>query len=124
MGYAKRHFDGKYLEWYNIISANSGANPKLDSYYPIGDSVASLDWYGDGKESICGDVVNVDTSCQNLYNGIQANIFKVGICTGELLSTLIDLKNTIEEYNILIDDYYIALEELRRRKLLHHDEVS
>ena len=76
MGFQKRKFEGKYSEWYNTISANSGASPKIDSYSSIGNLVSSMDWQGEGKESICGVVDSIDTSCEDIYNGIQANIFK------------------------------------------------
>lgn len=123
MGFQKRKFEGKYSEWYNTISANSGASPKLDSYSSIGNLVSSMDWQGEGKESICGVVESIDTSCEDIYNGIQANIFKVEICTGPLLSSLLQLKNKIEEYNALIDEYYAALAEIERKRLQNHEEV-
>ena len=123
MGFQKRKFEGKYLEWYNTISANSGANPKLDSYSSIGNLVSSMDWQGEGKESICGVVESIDASCEDIYNSIQENIFKVEICTGPLLSSLLQLKNKIEEYNALIDEYYAALAEIERKRLQNHEEV-
>lgn len=123
MGFQKRKFEGKYSEWYNTISANSGANPKLDSYSSIGNLVSSMDWQGEGKESICGVVESIDASCEDIYNSIQENIFKVEICTGPLLSSLLQLKNKIEEYNALIDEYYAALAEIERKRLQNHEEV-
>ena len=116
MGYTKKKFEGKYLNWYNTIAANKGIEPEIIEYSPVFSEINSLDWEGESKDSIYGIVKDIDKSCQDLYNNIKKNIDKVKKCTGPLYNSLQQLKDKCDEYNLLVDEYDRALEELRKNK--------
>ena len=116
MGYIKKNFEGKYLEWYTIISANKEKVPEKVEYSPVESSVSSLDWQGENKTAICNTVSNIDSICNVLADSLSSNIDKIKICTGTLFNDLETLKNKISEYNGYIDEYNAALEELKKQE--------
>ena len=116
MGYIKKQFEGKYLEWYTIISKNMGDTPEINEYSPVKNNIGSLDWQGENKESVTTIVDSIDKTCQNLYQDISKNINKIKTCTGPLYSDLSTLKSKCEEYNSYVDDYYTALEEQKEQE--------
>ncbi len=114
MGYAKKKFEGNYLNWYNIISANRNV-PEIIEYSPVNGQISALDWKGENKEAVCSAVKALDATCQSILDNISSNIEKIKTCTGPLFSELEGLKNKIEEYNGYVDDYDYAIMELNKK---------
>ena len=116
MGYTKKKLEGIYLKWYDTISSYAGVNPVINNYSsPISSKVSSLDWQGEGKESVTGLVNSIDSSCQDLYTAISNTIEKVNLCTGPIYSNLCALKTAYDEYNGLVDAYNAAVAELNKK---------
>lgn len=112
MSYLKKELNGKYLNWYNILSLNNIIIPSNINYSKISDIIKNLDWEGNGKDAICNNISSFDNTCLNLLNEISYNIQKLQKCSN-IFNNLELLKNKYIEYNALIDEY----DEIQRQIL-------
>ena len=115
MSYSKKKMDGIYLKWYNILKANDITIPSCPTYLDVSSDISNLDWEGQGKNAICDGISRFDDVCNQLSSEISLNINKLQICLNTL-SLLETLKNTYEQYNSLVDEYYAILAKIERDK--------
>jgi len=116
MVYAKKKLNEAYSKWRDTVSSYAGVKPKINKMSSsVSSKISSLDWQGEGKESVVGIIGDIDNSCQKIYTEISKNIQTINKCIN-ISNDIEKLENKYKEYNKLVDDYYRALAELEKEK--------
>ena len=106
MSYAKKKFEGEFLNYYNVIKSHGKTSvAEIYNYKPVAQTIKGLPWEGNTKESICEQIGTIDNYCNKIYLFTDNIVKKAKIIYGIFFSELCLLKSTIEKYNSTIDEY-------------------
>lgn len=113
MSHEKIPINQEYLKILDTLKAEKNVKPAkyIEKYEEVQSKVEGLEFVGDAREGVIGNVGTIDAKCENFYNIVSCYVKKAALASEVLYPDLVLYKKMVEEQNASVD----LLEKLKKQ---------